>query len=50
MDIIEHFFTKIEKNQLPFFCADKNRNILYIKTENNWLKNTEENTITKSIR
>ena len=43
LDIIEYFFTKIEKNQLPFFCSDKNRNILYIKTEDKWLKNNEEN-------
>ena len=45
LDIIEYFFTKLEKNKYPFYCADKARNILYIKTETGWLKTTEENLV-----
>ena len=41
IDIIGNLFLKLEKNKLPFYCSDKNRNILYLKTQNGWIKSTE---------
>jgi len=45
LDILEYFFTKLEKDKYPFYCSDRARNILYVKTEIGWLKNTEENLV-----
>lgn len=41
IDVLTKFFKNI--GQLPFYCTDKWRNTIYIKTENGWIKETEEN-------
>jgi hypothetical protein len=41
MDIIADLFLKIDKTQVPFYCSDKQRNTLYIKTNTGWIKSTE---------
>jgi hypothetical protein len=30
-------------DEKPFYCRDKRRNILYIKTNNGWIKQTDKN-------
>jgi hypothetical protein len=41
MDIIADLFLKIDKTKFPFYCSDKHRNTLYIKTNTGWIKSTE---------
>lgn len=43
ISIIEKFFDKFDENMLPFYCSDKRRNILYIKTNDGWIKETKQN-------
>jgi hypothetical protein len=43
ISIIEELFIKFNSNELPFYCSDKKRNILHIKTNNGWIKETKEN-------
>jgi len=40
---ITNFFNQFNKSNLPFYCSDKRRNVLYIKTEQGWIKNNEAN-------
>jgi hypothetical protein len=44
IEIIINFFSTFETNQLPFYCSNKRKNILYLKTDNGWIKQTEQNT------
>ena len=42
--VLKSFFGgKYETAKLPFYCSDKKRHILYIKTKNGWIKQTDEN-------
>lgn len=43
IEILTNFFKTFPKEQLPFYCSDKRRNILYLKTEKGWIKQTETN-------
>jgi hypothetical protein len=43
IEIISKFFNEIPANSRPFYCSDKRRNILYIKTNNGWIKQNDEN-------
>lgn len=45
IDIIIKFFETMPENQYPFYCSNKRKNTLYIKTENGWIKQTKENKI-----
>jgi len=42
VDIIAALFIKFEKKELPFYVCRKNKNILYIKTKNGWVKSSEK--------
>lgn len=44
IEIIINFFSTFETNKLPFYCSNKRKNILYLKTDNGWIKQTEKNT------
>lgn len=42
--VLKSFFGgEYESAKLPFYCSDKKRHILYIKTKNGWIKQTDEN-------
>ena len=41
--IIKRFFNKFETAKLPFYCSDKRRNTLYIKTNDGWIRQKDEN-------
>lgn len=43
IDILSKFFNALPKEQLPFYCSDKRRNTLYLKTIDGWIKQTETN-------
>jgi len=43
IEIIIKFFESMPENQYPFYCSNKRKNTLYIKTENGWIKETKEN-------
>jgi hypothetical protein len=42
LDIITNYFKNFNENEMPFYCSDKRRNTLYIKTDNGWIKETPE--------
>jgi hypothetical protein len=43
IEIIKGFIKTFSKQELPFYCSDKRRNVLHLKTENGWIKETEDN-------
>jgi hypothetical protein len=43
VSIIKNLFKQFDTNELPFYCSDKKRNILYIKTNDGWIKETKQN-------
>ena len=43
IEIISKFFNEMPNDEKPFYCRDKRRNILYIKTNNGWIKQTDKN-------
>jgi hypothetical protein len=50
-DIIINNLNKLEKHLRPLHCSDHKREILYIKDNNEWMRETDGNPIlTKSIR
>lgn len=45
IQLIKSFVASLPKNELPFYCSDKRRHVLHLKTQNGWMKETEENKI-----
>jgi hypothetical protein len=43
VEIVTKFFQTFNNNELPFYCSDKRRHTLYIKTNNGWIKETKQN-------
>lgn len=43
IDILTYFFEDIPENKHPFYCSNKRKNTLYIKTTNGWIKQPKEN-------
>jgi len=42
-EILKSYFRQYEKNKQPFYCSDSKRHILYIKTNDGWIKPTDDN-------
>lgn len=43
INIVKAFFRRMPENDKPFYCSDKRRNILYLKTNEGWIKQNTEN-------
>jgi hypothetical protein len=40
---VQQFFEQFDKKELPFYCSDRSRNTLHIKTEKGWMQETSSN-------
>lgn len=43
VELISKCFLKLKPNELPFYCVNKRKNTLFIKTNDEWMKETNEN-------